>query len=217
MAYSPLWESLASVLKRVVATSISRKEAQEQIANAIADRAIAVRVTIDASAPDIPGWVLEGSCVGVPQQLSPKDFDWARSRPSAPWMTADMPFEGHVPSWLFVPRSIGLVEVLRADVSSIWRSPMDDQEHTLPETAASETAAGPSQRRPLALAQLQKWYETHVRDWPQGEKHPSESDDWKAAKAAFPMNHVTRDRIRALRGEHAPAEWKASGRRSARK
>ena len=88
MAYSPLWESLASVLKRVVATSISRKKAQEQIANAIADRAIAVRVTIDASAPDIPGWVLEGSCVGVPQQLSPKDFDWTKSRPFTPWLTA---------------------------------------------------------------------------------------------------------------------------------
>lgn len=182
-----------------------------QISHAIADRAIAVRVTIDSLTPGGPGQIVEGAHLIVPQHLSPVDFDWTGSRPLAPWLAATTPSELYIPSWSWVPCSIGLVEVFRADVSSIWCRPVEDQEHSSPEAATR-----PSLRGPPAPARLQQWYETRVRDWPQGKKHPSPFDDWEAAQAEFPMNHVTRDSIRALRRKHAPAEWTAHGRRPAR-
>jgi hypothetical protein len=64
--------------------------------------------------------------------------------------------------------------------------------------------------RPLML---ESWYEERVKNWPSGQKSPSEDDDRIDARAQFPELGVTREQIRELRAKYAPETWKAQGRR----
>jgi hypothetical protein len=79
--------------------------------------------------------------------------------------------------------------------------------------AGMQNERGQGQKPPIALAALTKWYIQRRDAWPAHRKHPSADEDLIAAQAEFPDNFISRDMIRAVRAEHAPAAWTARGRR----
>jgi len=68
-------------------------------------------------------------------------------------------------------------------------------------------------QRPVPQAGLERWYVERRDSWPDGTKHPSEDQDWIDAKAQFPDHQVTREAVRTVRRNFAPAVWTAHGRR----
>jgi hypothetical protein len=68
---------------------------------------------------------------------------------------------------------------------------------------------------PLSEGDLRSWYAKRVSELiAQGEAASGEAD-WGAAKWQF-SGRVTRARLRAMRDQLAPADWKRQGRRSAK-
>jgi hypothetical protein len=66
---------------------------------------------------------------------------------------------------------------------------------------------------PLSQGDLRLWYEKRVSELTaQGEAASGEAD-WEAAKRQF-SGRVTRTRLRAMRDQFAPVDWKKQGRRS---
>jgi hypothetical protein len=69
--------------------------------------------------------------------------------------------------------------------------------------------------RPVSDRDLRSWYEERVAALTAGGEASSGEADWEATKRQFP-GRVTRNRLRQIRSEIAPADWKRQGRRSAR-
>jgi len=117
--YVPDWEPLANALKRVLSTGSREPEAKANICNAVADRKIAVRVSVDKSESDVGGQTLYAPNVEVPPRLKPGDFDWGSSRPVAPWLIGPHSVvEHYLPTWNWKPRKIDLIELSTADIAS---------------------------------------------------------------------------------------------------
>jgi hypothetical protein len=79
-------------------------------------------------------------------------------------------------------------------------------------------AAGPvfSVRRkaPVSDRELRSWYQNRVSELTAGGVTSSSEQDWEAAKREF-TGRVTRARVRAIREEMTPEQWKKQGRGSA--
>ena len=112
MAYVPDWERLSDALSRVMAAGLSKPEAQRDICRAIVDRKI--RIRLQAAKAEIPEakWSgpVVGSHVAIPQDLSPRDFDWRKSLPKRPWQHGDHPF---------VRVHLALIELFSAHVTLV--------------------------------------------------------------------------------------------------
>src|SRR5580704_12308679 len=112
MAYVPDWERLSDALSRVMAAGLSKPEAQRDICRAIVDRKISIR--LQAAKAEIPEAKWSGPVVGshasIPQDLSPRDFDWRKSLPKRPWQHGDHPF---------VQVHLTLIELFSADVTLV--------------------------------------------------------------------------------------------------
>src|SRR5262249_13586092 len=113
------WESLANALQRVVSAHGDMVESKTAICNAIADKKIAVRVTIDRSRHLLGGMTFAGRNVGVPARLNLNDFDWSQSRPLHPWRIG--PQRGEHYTWIggSDPEPISLTELRTADVMRV--------------------------------------------------------------------------------------------------
>ena len=59
--------------------------------------------------------------VNVPPNLAPSDFDWSRSRPLRPWPIGPQLVEHYFWAGGWQSEPIGLVEVLRSDVSNVLK------------------------------------------------------------------------------------------------
>jgi hypothetical protein len=81
MNYIPEWESLSDAVVRLAKSGIAQSEARQQIAAAIADRAIRIQVWVTEILTSQP-WSGE---VRIPPELTEADFDWAQSRPLHRW------------------------------------------------------------------------------------------------------------------------------------
>lgn len=77
-----------------------------------------------------------------------------------------------------------------------------------------EPRASRRKRRGKAVADkaLREWYRGHLRKHAEQGKMNSAEVDWQKAKKKF-GSRITRTRVRELRAELAPAEWKQRGRR----
>jgi hypothetical protein len=73
---------------------------------------------------------------------------------------------------------------------------------------------GESTKRPPPVSDrdLRSWYEERVTELIAGGGAPSGQADWEAAKRQF-SGWITRSRVRELRDQLAPSEWKKQGRR----
>lgn len=60
-------------------------------------------------------------------------------------------------------------------------------------------------------ARLEAWYVRRVQSWPGDKQPPSRDSDWHDARTEFAG--VSQDVIQELRSKHAPATWRARGRR----
>jgi hypothetical protein len=60
MAFTPRWQVLAAALECVQANGTSNTQAMAELCDAIAGRAVAIRVLIDKSASEVGGEKLEG-------------------------------------------------------------------------------------------------------------------------------------------------------------
>jgi hypothetical protein len=89
MAYDSKWGLMSPVCERVMMppTGLPEDEAQNDICQAIADRAVNIRVTLQkhATRGSRSSDVLEGKDLEIPTTLKPEDFDWEQSRPLKPW------------------------------------------------------------------------------------------------------------------------------------
>jgi hypothetical protein len=182
VAYTPIWESLADALKRIMAIGVSENEAKLDIALKIADQKLGIRVTIAEGTCDIVG-ILTGAQVGVPTHLAPEDFDWANSRPNKLWPTGPRHWksdERHSFSWR--NRPISLIELRTADViawvetikttreaslvlsgvkkandsvDKLSAKPDSDQSEQAPPVLAPAQPSGPTQTRPAERTPVQ--------------------------------------------------------------
>jgi hypothetical protein len=125
MAYTSHWEALAHALRRIIQSGIAKSDAMKQLAYAIADREVAVRVAIDVSARDMGGEVLSGGNLEVPERLSAEDFDWHVSRPTSGWATGPNLPQSYFATWDWSVRPIAAIEVYTADIDRLWCSPSD--------------------------------------------------------------------------------------------
>ena len=121
--YVSRWEALAASLLRAMNSSLNEQSAKIQICNAIADGAIAVRVQVDGSDPDIPGMILSGMEVDLPLRLQPANFDWDKSIPLFGVRTGPDEGRGLDPSWKWTRRSIAVLELYTEDVIKIFALP----------------------------------------------------------------------------------------------
>jgi hypothetical protein len=66
---------------------------------------------------------------------------------------------------------------------------------------------------PLSDRDLRSWYQQRIQELISSGEMASGEADWEVVKGRFP-GRVTRARLRALRDELAPEDWKKQGRRS---
>lgn len=119
--YVRVWETLDKVLARLVAAGLLREQAMEQIAAAVADGAIPVRVKVDRTDTDIPNKFMSGREVKAPERLQPDQLDWNRSVPREPWETGPWgPAAYAAISWGWRPRRIALLELRTDDVIRVF-------------------------------------------------------------------------------------------------
>jgi len=127
MAYQPQWVSLSQALQWVVESGAFEQSAQTQIANAIADRELHVRVVIQSSARTMAGCVFKGKNLEVPERLSARDFDWTQSVPKEDWATGPTQVESYWANWSWAIRPIALIEVSNRDLERIWANSKEGQ------------------------------------------------------------------------------------------
>jgi hypothetical protein len=109
MAYVPDWERLPDALRRLAAAGLSKSVIQRDICRAIVDRKIRIRLLAEIPDAKWSGQFV-GSHVAIPQDLSPRDFDWRKSLPKRPWQHGDHPF---------VRVHLTLIELCSADVTLV--------------------------------------------------------------------------------------------------
>ena len=119
------------------------------------------------------------------------------------------------------------VEFRRADVIREWShagdaaDPNEAEREPRSDVAGEATGGIPAWRSssrgpaPLADRDLRQWYKERVTELMQRGETSSGEDDWGAAKQQF-AERVTRARVRAVREQFAPADWRKQGRRSPR-
>lgn len=98
------------------------------------------------------------------------------------------------------------------DVISVWPAEGSFQTVQDSDSGARQPRKDLPKRLRVPDADLRAWYEQRVRDCVERQIVPTGNDDWAAAREQFSFR-VTRDRVRALRTELAPAPWKLQGRR----
>jgi hypothetical protein len=115
--YLPDWERLSDALARILASGLSKHEAQVGVCRAIADRKIKIRYLIaneeiggiaTPKGHGLAGHVLNRLDI-IPARLAPRDFDWRKSRPKKPWQVSPNPVFWHL-DW---------IEVFSGDITSV--------------------------------------------------------------------------------------------------
>jgi len=119
--YTPKWELLTAAAERVASTHGDLEASKTAICDAIADRKIGVRVTINQAHHRHGGQTFPAGNVEVPVRLNPGDFEWVQSRPLRDWRIG--PQRGEHYAWIggWEPEPIGLIELLRSDVSAVLK------------------------------------------------------------------------------------------------
>jgi hypothetical protein len=200
MAYTRKWTRLGDALTYIVATGVSEPQAKNELCQAIADRVLFARVRIADSDPDLGGAFVQGELrIAIPDELFPRDFNWAASRPIKKWSagTSSNPNVG----WLF--RGIEYLEVDTPQLHEIWPDPAPRS----PEKPQAQKV------RRLPKSSMEAWYRARVRTWPSNMPPPSADRDLIDAREAFPNHTIAREMIRVARAALAPQEWTGSGRR----
>jgi hypothetical protein len=82
MPYSRKWSLLGDAVRLVIASGLSRSEAKRDICAALVDRRIRLNPTPPA---DLIYPIYLFKNVRAPPDLTPRDIDWAHSRPKNPW------------------------------------------------------------------------------------------------------------------------------------
>jgi hypothetical protein len=117
------------------------------------------------------------------------------------------------------------VEFWRDDVIQEWPHASDAAKPNEAEREPRSEAAGATVGKsaalrlstkgpaPLSVSDLRLWYERRIAQLIRRGETSSGEGDWTAAKQEFD-GRVTRDRVRKIREQFAPAAWKKQGRRS---
>jgi hypothetical protein len=147
MIYTPDWELLAHALDRVVLTHGDLEKSKAAICGAVADRRIAVRVTVSRGSR-YGGRTYAAGNVDIPKRIDPDDFDWVQSSPLRPWRIG--PQAGEHYAWIggWEPEPIELIELRRIDVTAVLRC-AESQNHIEPITPqTTERRSMPKLRKP---------------------------------------------------------------------
>jgi hypothetical protein len=103
-------------MNRIIAAArLSQDEAQNDIAAAIADRAVKVRCKLKEHATKFKhsSDVLDGAQFEIPPDLKAKHLDWEESRPPAPWLVRRGTFD--LPGFW----TLDWIELFKTDVTNV--------------------------------------------------------------------------------------------------
>jgi hypothetical protein len=208
VAYTPVWEPLADAVDRLIAMGMNASEAKIDLCRAIDDGNIGFRVHLAADpARCLPVDVVSGAVLPLPSRLSPKHFDWRKSRPLSQWEIARR--EPGEPVTLFasramhlVDRSIELIEVRASDVSRVLTPP-----------AGARTPAGAAVRRATTTINSETACKQKLIE--RMKTHPNDPAPKSELRRSFPelsMRGFNRVYSAAATEANCPA-WSAAGRR----
>ncbi len=107
------------------------------------------------------------------------------------------------------------VEFWRDDVIGEWAHPGDAVEQSAAEREPPLVTGVRVVASPTSDRDLRGWYAQRVTELRARGQTSSGEEDWEAAKKQFP-DRVTRARVRSIRDECAPVEWRKQGRRAPR-
>jgi hypothetical protein len=105
----------------------------------------------------------------------------------------------------------GDLRFMRDELLSCLREPAPGALNPSTDRSGRSQMSGPKRR--VAEAKLRHWYSARSRNWPADRAPPSATTDWNDARRVFRAYEVTRDQIRQMRSQQAPAAWTAKGRR----
>jgi hypothetical protein len=165
LVYTPIWETLAEALSRLVSAGSTVQEAKFDLCRAIADGAIEIRLLL----AEDPKRHLSASAVSsegldVPARILPGDIDWRQSRPIKPWPLAEKRLDE--PTLVYssrvrqhVERSIDTVQVRSLKVSRLIGTPP---------SAAPKPASAPPIPKSRSGAKSQGIKNAICELWPEG-------------------------------------------------
>jgi hypothetical protein len=228
MPYVREWETATEALHRLKASGHTEAQAMRDICDAIADRAIPIRVHC------ADGNVYFDADVIVPTRFEPADLCWASSHVFKHWerraAVVDLYFDHDLRikvDLLELRRDAVTRVLLRGDTTSRMSGKGAVQMgNSFPITESSEgknkldgngceEALRNDAPKPKPTDQaVRQWMRDRVANWPADQKAPSEQTDWDAVQNYF-SSGLTRGEFRAIRKEEAPAHWRKQGRRKA--
>lgn len=146
MIYTADWEMLAHALDRVVSTHGDLEKSKAAICGAVADRKIAVRVTVGRRSRYSGRTYADGN-IDVPKKIDPDDFDWVQSSPLRPWRIG--PQAGEHYTWIggWEPEPIELIELRSTDVTAVLRC-AESQNHVKPITLKTAECRSMRKQKP---------------------------------------------------------------------
>ena len=126
LVYTPVWETLADALRRLVTAGYTELDAKLSLCAAIADKAVTDRLVLAEDTPrNLPESSVSATGLDLPERILPKEINWNLSRPIKPWplagqslgepMTVYLARVGH-----HLERTIETIEVRSSDVSRIF-------------------------------------------------------------------------------------------------
>jgi hypothetical protein len=208
LAYSPLWESLSEALKRIVLSGIGKTTAKDQLARAIADAQVKVRILVDPSYPEVGGRWLDGKRLAVPEELSSKDLDWELSRPFEHWETGPGNVEQYEGTWGWQARRVQRLQVSTSDVNMIWCSGGEPRVADVEPTDVDTTAEKANRLAAPALASRER---LAIPNKPGGGRKKTAAAT-EAMVHAVKSGHLTFQDLQRMKQKQLPGLYPNAGR-----
>jgi hypothetical protein len=164
--YESAWERLPDAVERIMALhGASSEQAQADLCHAISDGLIRLRAQLDRHANGLQrsSSVVSATELEIPIKLDPGDFDWQKSRPTAPWRLRE--FKRHHPGLWYLEH----IKLSREDIIAILLQGCD----AVPANVSSEPTGPPLKRerkKPKQVIAENAIHEIYPEDPPPREK-----------------------------------------------
>jgi hypothetical protein len=226
MPYVREWETAIEALQRLTACGQTEAQAMRDICDAIADRAIPIRVHC------ADGSVYTGTDVMVPARLDPADLCWESSHPLRRWERRPRVVDRYFDEDLRI--EVELLELRRDAVTRVLLrgetasgksdtgAAQMENAHQVAELSEGNSSLGGNVSKGVPRSDdlkpkptdqaVRQWVRYRVESWPADRTAPSEQTDWEAARNHFGAG-LTRDEFRMVRKDETPEYWRTQGRR----
>jgi hypothetical protein len=205
LTYAAKWQPINNALQRIVAAGDSKKQAKQDLCQAIADREIEIRLHLAADHLR-PAKVLAPPALDIPSHLSPADIDWPSSQPSrhsklftGPSQRLGQPTSMYIQnSYDLMGRTVDLIEVRVADVTKVFCN-TESQPEAKP-TAGSPTLRANKSAKSTGVAQAitALWPERRVDGLTTKDKYRQTVEWLKARNLSIPSLRTVQRALKQL-------------------